>query len=151
VEFFDALLALLTTTYCVDEARLFATGHSSGGFFTNVLGCERGDVLRAIGPVSGGGPFTFGGGSCAGQVAAWIAHGIDDATVALSNGESSRDHWAEANGCDTSQTTVPSADYPCVEYVGCDVGYAVRWCAYEGDHNPPDFGPQGLYDFFSTL
>jgi poly(3-hydroxybutyrate) depolymerase len=151
VDFFDALVELLTATYCVDEDRLFASGHSSGGFFTNVLGCQRGDVLRAIGPISGGGPMTFGGTTCAGQVAAWIAHGIDDPTVDLSSGEGSRDHWAEANGCDTTQTTTPSPDYPCVEYVGCDPGYAVRWCAYEGDHNPPDFGPQGLYDFFSTL
>ena len=151
VDFFDAMVELLTQNYCVDEDRLFASGHSSGGFFTNVLGCERGDVLRAIGPISGGGPIVFGGATCAGQVAAWLAHGIDDTTVELSNGEGSRDHWAEANGCDTTQTTIPSADYPCVEYVGCDAGYAVRWCAYEGDHNPPDFGPQGLYDFFSSL
>jgi polyhydroxybutyrate depolymerase len=151
IEFFDAMLALLVSTYCVDEARVFASGHSSGGFFTNVLACERGDVLRGAGPISGGGPFTFGGTTCNGQVAAWIAHGIDDPTVDLSSGEGSRDHWIEANHCDATQTTTPSASYPCVEYVGCDVGFPVRWCAYDGDHNPPDFGPQGLYDFFSTL
>ena len=151
VEFFDAMLALLRSTYCVDESRVFASGHSSGGFFTNVLGCQRGDVLRGIGPISGGGPMTFGGTPCAGQVAAWIAHGINDSTVDLSSGEGSRDHWAEANHCDTTQTTTPAASYPCVEYVGCDAGFPVRWCAYDGDHNPPDFGPQGLYDFFSML
>jgi polyhydroxybutyrate depolymerase len=151
IPFFDAMLALLSSTYCVDENRVFATGHSSGGFFSNNLGCERGDVLRAIAPVSGGGPFTFGGTTCTGQVAAWIAHGTNDDTVALSSGEDSRDFWAEANGCDTSQTSVPSAAYPCVEYGGCDAGYPVRWCEYDGGHEWPDFAPQGIYDFFSSF
>src|SRR4051812_2917958 len=70
VPFFDAMLELLEQSLCVDEARVFATGHSSGGFFTNTLGCQRGNVLRAIAPVSGGGPF--GGARCAGEVAVWL-------------------------------------------------------------------------------
>jgi polyhydroxybutyrate depolymerase len=151
IPFFDAMLALLSSTYCIDENRIFATGHSAGGFFSNNLGCERGDVLRAIAPVSGGGPFVFGGSSCNGQVAAWIAHGTNDGTVALTSGQDSRDYWLEANGCDINQTSVPSADYPCVEYGGCDVGYPVRWCEYDGGHEWPTFGPQGIYDFFSSF
>ncbi len=151
VDFFDAMVALLTATYCIDEDRIFATGHSAGGFFTNTLGCQRGDVLRGIGPQAGGGPMLFGGATCVGQVAAWISHGLSDTTVDISNGEGSRDYWAEANHCDTSQTTTPSPDYPCVEYVGCDVGYAVRWCPHEGGHEIATFPPEGLYDFFSVL
>ena len=151
VDFFDAMVALLTATYCIDEDRLFATGHSAGGFFTNTLGCQRGDVLRGIGPQAGGGPMLFGGATCVGQVAAWISHGLSDTTVDISSGEGSRDHWAEANHCDTSQTTTPSPNYPCVEYVGCDAGYAVRWCPHEGGHEIATFPPEGLYDFFSML
>jgi poly(3-hydroxybutyrate) depolymerase len=151
IPFFDAMLALLSGIYCVDENRVFATGHSSGGFFSNNVGCERGDVVRAIAPVSGGGPFTFGGTTCTGQVAAWIAHGTNDDTVALSSGEDSRDYWVEANGCDISQNSVPSADYPCVEYGGCAAGYPVRWCQYDGGHEWPEFAPQGIYDFFSSF
>jgi len=149
-DFFDTLLDLMSTTYCIDEARIFATGHSSGGYFTNTLACQRGDVLRAIGPVSGGGPFVFGT-TCTGQVAAWITHGTADETVALTNGESSRDYWAEQNGCDVTQTTVPSPDYPCVEYTGCDAGFPVRWCEHPGGHDWPTFVPQGLYDFFASF
>ena len=151
VLFFDALLALLAATYCIDETRVFVTGHSSGGFFTNTLGCQRGEVLRGVGPVSGGGPFTFGGSTCTGQVAAWIAHGNNDETVDFSNGESSRDHWAAANGCDTSQSTVPSPNYPCVEYVGCDPSYPVRWCEYDDGHDWASFAPEAMHDFFSGL
>ena len=35
-------------THCIDEDRIIATGHSSGGFFTNVLGCQQVDVQREI-------------------------------------------------------------------------------------------------------
>jgi polyhydroxybutyrate depolymerase len=86
VPFFDALLASLEATACVDQARVFATGHSSGGFFTNTLGCQRGDVLRAIAPISAGGPFGFGGNACRGEVAVWLAHAENDETVSFDLG-----------------------------------------------------------------
>jgi poly(3-hydroxybutyrate) depolymerase len=150
VDFFDAMLGQLTGMVCIDEGRIFATGHSSGGFFSNSLGCERGDVLRGIAPVSGGGPMTFGGGSCAGQVAAWIAHAPNDDTVDFSSGQGSRDHWAEANGCDINATE-PATPAECVSYGGCDTGYPVMWCEYDDGHNWPSFAPQGMWDFFKSL
>lgn len=149
VAFFDALLAALQSELCIDESRVFATGHSSGGFFTNTLGCQRGDVLRAIAPVSAGGPFTFGGNGCTGEVAAWIAHGENDMTVEFAQGESSRDRWLASNGCDETSSPVPPA--PCQEYSGCDAGLPVRWCVYQDGHNWPDFAPEGIWSFFSAL
>jgi poly(3-hydroxybutyrate) depolymerase len=150
VPFFDALLAKIESQYCVDENRIFAAGHSSGGFFSNTLGCQRGNVLRGIGPVSGGGPFVFGGNSCTGNVAVWIAHGNMDTTVDVQNGRTSRDFWANRNGCDTGSST-PVSPSPCVEYGGCNAGYAVRYCEYDGDHGYPSFAPQGIWDFFKSL
>jgi poly(3-hydroxybutyrate) depolymerase len=144
--FFDALLAELGAAACVDLERVFATGHSSGGFFTNMLGCQRGEVLRAIAPVSAGGPF---GGRCSGDVAVWLAHAENDETVAFQNGEQSRDRWLEANGC--SDTTVASEPAPCVEYAGCAEGTPVRWCVYGDGHAWPEFGPVGIWSFFGAL
>jgi poly(3-hydroxybutyrate) depolymerase len=149
VPFFDALLTELSAALCVDEARVFATGHSSGGFFTNTLGCQRGDVLRAIAPISGGGPFGFGAGSCTGQVAVWVAHAENDETVAFENGENSRDRWLSANAC--SPEIRPITPDPCVEYSGCAAGSAVRWCVYQDGHDWPDFAPAGIWDFFRDL
>jgi poly(3-hydroxybutyrate) depolymerase len=149
VPFFDALLEQLSADLCVDSERVFATGHSSGGFFTNTLGCQRGDVLRAIAPVSAGGPFRFGGGGCTGEVAVWIAHAENDETVAFQNGVDSRDRWLEANGCSTD--TAPAEPAPCLEYTGCDAGLPVRWCIYDDGHNWPEFGPEGIWGFFSGL
>jgi len=152
VPFFDALLAALEAELCIDEERVFATGHSSGGFFTNTLGCQRGDVLRAIAPVSGGGPFTFGGGggnACTGEVAAWIAHGENDETVPFESGVDSRDRWLDANGCgEMTSAVVPE---PCQEYAGCGEGLPVRFCVYQDGHDWPDFAPEGIWEFFSGL
>lgn len=148
VPFFDALLASLEAELCVDETRVFATGHSSGGFFTNTLGCQRGDVLRAIAPVSGGGPFTRGGANgCRGEVAAWIAHAENDETVLFENGEQSRDRWVAANACGATATAV--SPEPCQEYAGCTEGLPVRFCVYQDGHNWPDFAPEGIWEFFS--
>jgi poly(3-hydroxybutyrate) depolymerase len=149
IPFFDALLAELGASACVDEARVFATGHSSGGFFTNALGCQRGDVLRAIAPVSAGGPFTFGGNGCSGEVAVWLAHAENDETVPFDTGVDSRDRWLASNGC--SEATEPVDPSPCVEYGGCGAGLPVRWCVYQDGHDWPDFGPEGIWGFFSSF
>jgi poly(3-hydroxybutyrate) depolymerase len=149
-ELFDALVERITADYCVDPARVFATGHSFGGYMSNNLACGRGDVLRAIAPVAGGPPYF----SCAANgTAAWIAHGIDDSTVLFSEGEASRDHWRDHNGCD--DTTAPIDPAPCVAYENCDVGYPVVWCAHEettlGGHGWPSFAPDAIWPFFAGL
>ncbi|HTV24637.1 MAG TPA: hypothetical protein VMG12_38360 [Polyangiaceae bacterium] len=151
VRFFDALLEELSDGLCVDEARVFAAGHSSGGYFTNLLGCERGDRLRAIAPVAGGGPFGDGGApDCAGPVSAWIAHAEDDETVLFQNGENSRDYWLESDDCDEDRFDDVSPS-PCVAYEGCGAGLAVNWCVYDGGHDWPSFGARGIWSFFQQF
>jgi polyhydroxybutyrate depolymerase len=145
--FFDALLAELNSDLCVDQERVFATGHSSGGFFTNTLGCQRGDVLRAIAPVAGGGPFANAG--CRGEVAVWLAHGENDPMVPFETGVASRDRWLQANGC--SEVTSAVVPAPCVEYSGCAAGLPVRWCVHEDGHSWPGFAPQGIAEFFGSF
>ncbi len=146
IPFFDALLAQVESDYCVDEDRVFATGHSSGGFFSNSLGCQRGDVLRAIAPVSGGGPF--GRPTCRGEVAVFLAHGTADPTVPFATGQASRDYWATRNGCDTGSTT-GAPPSPCVAYA-C-TGQPEWWCEHGGEHEWPAFAPAAIWAFFSGL
>ncbi len=152
VVFFDAMFEALTEGLCVDESRVFAAGHSSGGYFTNVLGCQRGDLLRAIAPVAGGGPFGEGGDppSCERPVSAWIAHAEDDETVLFSNGEGTLDHWLGSDDCDANSFEPVSPD-PCVAYDGCTSGLAVRWCVYDGGHDWPSFAAEGIWSFFETF
>ena len=51
--FARALVADLTKRYRVDRKRIYATGFSNGGTFTEYLGCKMTGVFAAIAPVSG--------------------------------------------------------------------------------------------------
>lgn len=145
VGFVDAMLAELGAAYCVDEARVFAMGHSYGAYMTNLVGCERGNVIRGIAPVSGG----IVGGSCRGAVPAWIAHGTSDSTVPASEGSAARDAWLRTNACETS--SAPVEPTPCVAY-DCPAGAEVVWCPFEGGHFPlPAFTRGAIWSFFEAL
>ncbi len=144
VAFFDALLARIEAQGCVNASRVFATGFSYGAFMSNGLGCKRAGVVRAIAPLSGGGPY----GTCNGQrVAAWIACGDSDSLLASTQG--ARDHWAAASHCRASTSaTSPS---PCVAYAGCDGGYPVVWCPFTGSHQVQSWEPPAVMRFFDAL
>ncbi|MEI8314081.1 MAG: prolyl oligopeptidase family serine peptidase [Verrucomicrobiota bacterium] len=50
LKFFDAVLATLRQEYRVDNKRIYATGHSNGGFLVYLLWATRGDQLAAVAP-----------------------------------------------------------------------------------------------------
>lgn len=50
LKFFDDMLKSLRADYKVDDKRIYATGHSNGGRFTQLLWAERGDVFAAVAP-----------------------------------------------------------------------------------------------------
>jgi poly(3-hydroxybutyrate) depolymerase len=144
--FFDVMLSEISADYCVDAARVFATGHSYGGYMSNLLGCARPNVLRAIAPASGG----LAGDSCGGPVAAWLIHGSSDGTVPQSEGISARNHWITVNQC--GATTTPTGQGECVSYDGCSPGHPVTWCSFNGGHFPlPGYTKQAIWDFFAAL
>jgi len=149
VAFARALLSTLTQRYCVDEARVFSVGMSYGAVMTNRLGCALGDKLRAIAPMSGAGPVYIEtpNPSCTGQVAAWLSHGTHDDVMPLSSGERSRDYWRTRNHC--AKETAPATPSPCVNYSGCDAGFPVTWCAFDGGHERPSFSPHAIWQFFA--
>jgi len=137
-QFFEDLLAYITSSYCIDPNRIFSTGHSMGAMMTNTLGCTYGDVLRAIAPASGTPP---GGGraTCTGKVGALVAHGENDPTVNFSSGEASRDFWIKQNGC-TTETKTWAPEPACVEYQGCQPDLPVVWCVHDEGHAWPGLG-----------
>jgi poly(3-hydroxybutyrate) depolymerase len=141
----DALLAKLESGTCVDQSRVFAIGHGAGALFVTMLGCLRGDTLRAIAPLSGAPPP----GMCIGQTAVWLAQGNMD-PMTLAAGRGNRDFWAGRNACDTRMPQ-PVSPSPCVEYAGCNAGFAVRYCEYDGDLGLPSFAASGVWSFFKGL
>ena len=157
IQFFDALVESISSKLCVDRARIFATGYSMGAYFTNQLGCRRGNVLRAIAAHAGGGPFGSddeydenGDLVCPQKaVPALISHGTSDMTVPLSEGKSSRDGWQKANTC--ASTTRPYAPSPCVALDGC--ARPVVYCEIPGlGHEVwPAGGAAATWRFFSSF
>jgi polyhydroxybutyrate depolymerase len=49
----DALIAALSRRYPIDRKRIYATGFSNGGTFTQYLACTRSTVIAAIAPDAG--------------------------------------------------------------------------------------------------
>lgn len=164
VEFFQKVLDELSATACVDEARVFAAGTSSGAHFVNILGCRFGDRLLAVAPVAGYLPEKDG---CVGEVAALVIHGFKDPHVPINNGEEAREFWRSRNGC--SDQTVPAIPevhaaveaapetHACAVYEGCMPGLPVVWCEHseggydDSTHGWPLFGGQQIWEFVQSL
>jgi poly(3-hydroxybutyrate) depolymerase len=145
---FDALLASLTDTYCVDAARVYAYGFSAGARFAELLACRRSSKLRAIAAIAGFDETPLA--RCEGPVAAWLAHDADDDSYAtLARGIVARDRLREQNGCSTASAPEQS----CVRYQRCRAGYPVVWCQTKGrghDIRGEDAPPR-VWRFFSRL
>ena len=148
IAFLKAMLDRFKGEYCIDEDRIFSTGFSYGGIMSDTIGCQMGDVFRAIAPMSGG---IYG--NCNGadnSVAFWGSHGSADSTVSPSVGRAARDLFVTRNHC--GSTTTPVDPSPCVSYEGCDAGYPVIWCEVSGGgHVQPSFGSQAIWDFFAQF
>ena len=91
--FFDDLYAELEANLCFDKRKVFAVGHSNGAGMTHTLGCQRGNILRAIGPVAGR-PENFE--DCVGQVAVIMVHGSNDIIMPVGSTAPSRSSSAPA-------------------------------------------------------
>jgi poly(3-hydroxybutyrate) depolymerase len=148
IAFLHAMLDLFKSDLCIDESRLFSTGFSFGGMMSNAIGCEMSDVFRAIAPMSGS---LYSGCDRATEhpIAMWMAHGTNDSVVPLADGIAALDVMLEKNGCGTQ--TTPVGPSPCVAYEGCQEGYPVHYCEFNGDHGPASFGPDAIWDFFNQF
>lgn len=143
------MLEWAKATYCIDQKRVFSIGMSAGGMMSNIVGCELGDSFRAMVAMSGGGPKGYATKPCTGQLAVWISHGNMDDNVPFSYGKASRDYWTTTNHCGTE--TVPVMPGTCLEYQGCDAGFPVQFCEFDGGHMVPSFAGEAAWNFFARF
>lgn len=156
VRFMELLVDALATRFTVDRTRVFAAGYSRGGFFANVLACQRAGFLRALSSSAGGAPYgqasTFMNGftKCPGQepTAAIALHGTADMGVGIDSGRFSAEYWAYVNGCKADE--MEPTDYPeCTAYRGCPKGKQVAWCEISGlGHWVWDRAAEASWTFF---
>ena len=147
--FFDAILAEIGAEYCVDRARVFVTGFSSGGNFSQHLACERQKDVKGMAVVAGPGPFSD---TCGGAVPAWMTHDKDDNALPVADARSSRDFWAAQNGCTTATWSAVSGRPECKRNTSCPAGEPLVYCETSGvGHDVPDFAVDAIGSFFSSL
>jgi hypothetical protein len=151
--FFDAVLSEVEANACVDKARVFVAGFSSGSWLANQLGCLRASVLRGQGNATGGLPGSMP--MCEGPIAAMLAHDTTDTANPISGGEAARDRILMINGCVGTATTPYDAGTPspCVQYTGCPAAYPVVWCATTGKGHSDQIpiSTIGFWKFWSSL
>jgi predicted esterase len=149
IAFTKAMLADVQGKYCIDDSRIFSVGFSYGGMMSFAVACEMSDVFRAIAPMSGA---LYSDPSCKGTghpIAMWGSHGTNDTVVPIDNGRAARDKVLLQNHC--SAQTMPVDPSPCVTYQGCDAGYPVTWCEWDGPHGIPSFGSKSIVAFLQQF
>lgn len=135
----DAILEVLKEDLCIDTSRIFATGFSYGAGMSNALACARPEVFRGVALYSSAQLSGCEGGNS--PVALFSTHGLSDSVLNISQGRSIRDRFVRNNGCSAMNPPEPSQgsrSHICTSYQGCMDGYPVRWCAFDGDHNPTE-------------
>ena len=89
VQFVSDLLDHLQATYCVDNARIFATGKSNGGGFTALLACRMNHRIAAFASVAGAYyPQSRVGCHPGPPVPIMEFHGLADTIIEYAGGES---------------------------------------------------------------
>jgi poly(3-hydroxybutyrate) depolymerase len=147
VALFDALLAKVTENLCVDESRVFTTGFSFGAMMSYALSVGRADKLRgAITMAAANYNFTQPNNDHT-PLAYFGITGMSDGTCPWVNNEGGKTggkfcvlQHAEDNGCtipgNIETAMVGSKKYICHDFEGCDAGYPVKVCTFDGNHTP---------------
>ena len=142
LKFFDAVLATLQHDYRIDNKRIYATGHSNGGYFTYLLWAARGDRLAAVAPVA----------AAAGSLVTEfkpkpVLHiaGQNDPLVKFVWQEATMDRLRKLNGCGEGQ---PWGGEPgCLLYPSKIGAPVVTWI-HPGKHEFPPTAAALIVKFF---
>jgi len=159
VKYFDDVLAEVSAKQCVDRARVFMAGFSSGSWLTHTIGCVRAGIVRGQGNASGN---QVNLQNCTGPIAAMFAHDVNDDQNSFAGAEKARDRILAKNGCSTETQPYdydgdPNTPSTCVEYQGCMPGYPVVWCPTMAAQGKPTHNNQvpistvGFWRFWSSL
>ena len=164
--------AAILSQACVDENRIYATGHSSGAQFVVALLCSGDGDFDAVAPVASS---VYCQKWKNGPVPALAIHGVMDeerTKYNLNDGDGKKDlqPYLTSNMCQMTSTAfqpdvskcsnIQGIDGKpfnagCVEFSGCSV--KTRWCNHNDpnygttNHGIPCFGVRAIYDFFESL
>ena len=146
ISFVDAMVTRFEAELCLDTGRVFSAGFSMGGIMTLTIGCERGNVFRAIAAMSGS--LSGGCPDSTNPIAYFGSHGDEDPTISPELGAAARDEFVRINGCSDAE---PVSGPLGLEYQGCMPGYPVIWHPFTGVHEPPPDEGVLIWGFLSQL
>jgi polyhydroxybutyrate depolymerase len=152
--YFDATLAAVEDSLCVDKSRVFVAGFSSGSWLTSYLGCARAGVIRGQASVAGGLPAIPP--TCAGPIAAMYVADTDDNKNDVATVKLAVERARVADGCGTETEPYDfGVASPCVQYKGCREGFPVVWCVTSGvghaDNSSTMISTTGFWHFWKSL
>ena len=149
VSFLEELVTTLEGRYCIDTARVYATGFSGGARMSSQLACDASGTFAAVAPVSGlrsPAPcparravpiISFHGTSD--PVDPFAGHGQPYWTYSVTTAES---NWAKHDGCAAAPAVShPAGTVTLTAYGHCSGGSAVELYAISGEGHEWPGGP----------
>lgn len=134
VEELGKIPELVAKEWCIDEKRIYATGHSDGGTASLALAVldKTKTIPAAIAPSAAG----WRGKDleefqCPAPIPVMIMHGKND-TLFPGWGAQTAAWWAKCHGCDVTKTK--TVEGGCRVYQGCASGGATVYCEGSGSH-----------------
>lgn len=161
VGFVKKVLDDMESKFNIDTKRIYATGISNGGLFTQRLACDLSDRIAAFAPVAGGLAMEYN--ECIPLKAVPIIefHALDDPTIYFTGGVSDisksgykhkpipevMDFWRKNNSCsESTEITYENKGAICKTYTGCKNEKEVTYCTTEdGGHSWP--GGKGILKY----
>ena len=171
IDFVNALLDDLSARYCVDIARLYATGYSLGSMFIYEVACHLNDRFAGVASFAGTMPVSPNSCEMVNQLPVMHIHGTDDSIIAYSHEWDWKawpsvgtmmdipqllEFWGDQNDCQDVDWTDKS-DGRHVVYDGCEGGVRVEHHRLDGQghwwpesiHGVPT--PEVIWNFVSEF
>ncbi len=149
VEQLGAIPGLVVNEWCIDEQRVFVTGHSDGGTVTMALALleKTRKIPAAIAPSAAGWTGKdLEGFQCREPLPVMIMHSRNDSLFPGWGAQTSA-WWAACNHCDVTKTI--ALEGGCRAYQGCASGGATCYCEGTGSHRDWPNLNRIMLDFFT--
>ncbi len=150
IEELAAIPGLIEKKWCIDNKRIFLTGHSDGGTTAMAIGFLNGTkhIPAAIAPSAAGiRGEDLKAYQCPNPLPVMIVHSSQD-THFPGYGKEAIQWWAACNGCDTAGL-VKDTD-GCVTYKGCTNNVTTRYCEGTGTHSEWPGNNRAIIEFFRS-
>lgn len=168
--FIKLILDNLEANFNIDEKRIYATGHSRGGFFSFKLACDMSDTFAALAPA--GCAMVFGECNPSRPIPIMHFHGTADKMIPFNGGPSDTSVpelirrtanftsvnqtiqiWLEKNECPDQNGTLTfqNGTAYCITYSNCSQNTEVVLCSHDGGHTWPSGEDESSLEFYKEI